>query len=69
MGAMDVAQRYFGAWNRRDAAELIAMFADGGTYRDPATGQLFSGPAIAAYASGLWAHGELRPINGYVPVR
>jgi steroid delta-isomerase-like uncharacterized protein len=55
MEAMDVAQRYFDAWNRRDAAELIATFADGGTYRDPATGQPLTGQAIGAYASGLWA--------------
>jgi steroid delta-isomerase-like uncharacterized protein len=55
MNSMDVAQRYFAAWNRRDAGELIATFADGGTYCDPATGQPLSGQAIAAYASGLWA--------------
>jgi steroid delta-isomerase-like uncharacterized protein len=55
MEAMDVAQRYFDAWNRRDAAGLVATFADGGTYHDPATGQPLTGEAIAAYASGLWA--------------
>lgn len=49
MDAMDVAQRYVNAWNRRDAGELIARFADGGTYCDPAIGQPLTGQAIAAY--------------------
>jgi ketosteroid isomerase-like protein len=40
---MDVVQRYFDAWNRRDSARLISAFADGGTYRDPATGHLLTG--------------------------
>jgi ketosteroid isomerase-like protein len=55
MDAMDVAQRYFNAWNRRDASELIATFADSGTYCDPATSQPLTEQAIAAYASGRWA--------------
>jgi steroid delta-isomerase-like uncharacterized protein len=55
MDALDLAHRYFDAWNRRDAAGLIATFADGATYRDPATGQPLTGPAIAAYVKGLWA--------------
>ena len=32
MDSMDITQRYFDAWNRRDAGELIATFADGGIY-------------------------------------
>ena len=55
MDPMDVAQRYFDAWNRHDAAAIVASFTEGGTYRDPATGQPLTGEAIAAYAGGLWA--------------
>ena len=53
--ALAVAQRYFGAWNRRGPDRILALFADGGTYRDPATGGELAGPAIAAYAAGLFA--------------
>ena len=52
MGTMDVARRYFDAWSRRDADALVAMFADGGTYCDPATSQPLAGPAIAAVLPG-----------------
>ncbi|MBE7554249.1 MAG: ester cyclase [Anaerolineales bacterium] len=55
MQAIDVAQRYFDAWQRHDGAAIVATFAEGGTYNDPATGQPLSGPAIAGYAGGLWA--------------
>lgn len=54
MQALQVAQRYFDAWNRRDAAALVATFATGGTYSDPVGGQGLSGAAIATYAAGLW---------------
>jgi len=55
MDALTVAQRYFDAWNRRDAAGIVATFADGGTYCDPATNGALAGPAIAGYVTGLWS--------------
>jgi steroid delta-isomerase-like uncharacterized protein len=55
MGPMDVAQKYFDAWNRRDPAAIVATFAEGGTYCDPSAGQGLTGPAIAGYASGLFS--------------
>jgi hypothetical protein len=50
---LQVAERYIDAWNRRDAAALVATFAAGGTYSDPGGGQGLSGAAIATYAAGL----------------
>jgi steroid delta-isomerase-like uncharacterized protein len=55
MSAMQVAHRYFDAWNRRDAYAIVAAFAEGGTYSDPSAGENLRGDAIAAYAKGLWA--------------
>ncbi|MBL8541827.1 MAG: ester cyclase [Betaproteobacteria bacterium] len=52
---MQVAERYFDAWNRRDAEAIVASFASGGTYSDPSAGENLQGDAIAAYARGLWA--------------
>jgi steroid delta-isomerase-like uncharacterized protein len=54
MKPLEVAQMYFDAWNRRDAAGLVATFADGGTYVDPASGGELKGEAIGNYAAGLW---------------
>ncbi|HXI02208.1 MAG TPA: ester cyclase [Candidatus Saccharimonadales bacterium] len=51
---MDVAQRYFDAWNRRDPSAIVAAFAEGGTYSDPTAGQGLTGQAIADYAGGLF---------------
>ncbi|HEY8476984.1 MAG TPA: ester cyclase [Chloroflexota bacterium] len=48
-----VVQAYLGAWNRRDADGIVQTFVEGGTYSDPLA-QGLSGPAIAAYARGLW---------------
>lgn len=55
MQPMDVAQHYFDAWNNHDAAGIVASFVEGGTYHDPTSGGLLTGPAIGAYASGLWS--------------
>lgn len=55
MDPMAAAQRYFAAWNRRDPEALVAAFAPGGTYSDPATGGELAGQAIGAYAGGLFA--------------
>lgn len=52
---LQVAQTYFDAWNRRDAAGIVATFTDGGTYADPSTRGPLTGEGIGAYAKGLWA--------------
>ncbi len=49
-----IAQRYFDAWNRHDAAAIVATFAETGTYADPVTPGPLTGEAIGAYARGLW---------------
>src|SRR5439155_2573665 len=54
MSALDVAQRYFDAWNQHEAGLLVATFNPGGTYRDPTTREPLSGPAIGAYATSLF---------------
>ncbi|CAN5125698.1 hypothetical protein BH18ACT10_BH18ACT10_04100 [soil metagenome] len=55
MDAVDVAQGYFDAWNRRDADAIVATFAEGGTYSDPNVPEGLTGQAIADYAGGLFA--------------
>lgn len=52
---LQVAQRYFDAWNQHNPAAIVATFAEGGAYSDPATPGPLSGAAIGAYAAGLWA--------------
>jgi steroid delta-isomerase-like uncharacterized protein len=52
---VQIAQNYFDAWNQHDAAAIMATFAEGGTYADPATQGPLTGAAIGAYAQGLWA--------------
>jgi steroid delta-isomerase-like uncharacterized protein len=54
MKAQQVAQGYFDAWNHRNTEGIIASFADGGTYSDPAAGQGLTREATAEYANGLW---------------
>jgi steroid delta-isomerase-like uncharacterized protein len=55
MEPLEVAHRYFDAWNRRDPDAVQDAFVTGGTYTDPASGGALSGPAIRAYAEGLFA--------------
>jgi steroid delta-isomerase-like uncharacterized protein len=55
MTPLQVAQEYFDAWNRRDAAGIAALFVEGGTYHDTTIPQPVTGEAIAQYATGLWA--------------
>ena len=55
MDSMRVARTYFEAWNRRDSAKIVAIFADGGTYIDPASGGMLAGDKIGQYASALFA--------------
>jgi steroid delta-isomerase-like uncharacterized protein len=45
--ALDTAQQYFDAWNRRDPVAVLATMADGGTYADPTTGGPVTGEAFA----------------------
>src|SRR3954447_17083012 len=54
MDALTIAQGYFDAWNRHDAASIVAAFARDGIYSDPTTGGPLSTAAIAGYAAGLW---------------
>ena len=51
---IQIAQRYFDAWNQRDAGAIVATFAEGGTYADPGTPGPLTGAAIGAYAQALW---------------
>ena len=55
MTALQTAQQYFDAWNRRDAAAILATFAEGGMYCDPSTGGRLRGAALGGYLKGLWA--------------
>jgi len=50
MNALQVAQHCFDNWNGRDADAIVATFADGGTYGDPAWGRGLRGEALANYA-------------------
>jgi steroid delta-isomerase-like uncharacterized protein len=50
----EVFQHYTDAWNRHDAAGIVATFAEGGIYTDPTTAGRLAGAAIAAYAQSLW---------------
>ena len=54
MQPLDIAQQYFDAWNRHDADGIIGLFTETGTYSDPTTVGPLQGPAIGAYAAGLW---------------
>ena len=54
MTELELAQAYFDAWNAQDADAIVATFCDAGTYTDPTTNGTLSGPAIGAYAKGLW---------------
>jgi steroid delta-isomerase-like uncharacterized protein len=55
MDVLNTAQCYFDAWNRRDADGIVATFAAGGTYNDPASGGPISGQALAGYVKSLWS--------------
>jgi steroid delta-isomerase-like uncharacterized protein len=51
---VEIAQRYFDAWNQHDAKAIVATFDETGTYADPATSGPLTGAAIGSYAQGLW---------------
>jgi steroid delta-isomerase-like uncharacterized protein len=55
MEALECAQRYFDAWNRRDADAVLATFAADGTYCDPTSDGRLHGEALKGYMNGLWA--------------
>ena len=51
---LEMAQRYFDAWNQHDAGAIVATFAEAGFYSDPVTPGPLTGAAIGDYARGLW---------------
>ena len=55
MEALECAQQYFDAWNRRDADAVLATLAAEGTYCDPTSGGRLRGEALKGYMNGLWA--------------
>ena len=55
MSSLQVAQRYFDGWNRRDPAAVLATMAPDGTYSDPTTGGPLGGDAFAGYMRGLFS--------------
>src|SRR5580704_15721644 len=54
MEPVQIAQRYFEAWNEKDPRAIVATFEKGGTNMDPAIPAPLTGDAIGAYAQGLW---------------
>ena len=50
----DIVKRYFDAWDQHDTDTILATFAKGGTYSDPATQGAIKGQAIAEYAQSLF---------------
>lgn len=55
VSAIDVVYRYFDAWNRHDAAGVVATFSPDGTYTHPTSKGPLSGEALASYVNGLAA--------------
>ena len=51
----DIVKRYFDAWHQHDSDAILATFAEGGSYSDPATEGEIKGAAIAEYAQSLFA--------------
>jgi steroid delta-isomerase-like uncharacterized protein len=54
MRSLELANRYFEAWNMRDADGIVAVFDESGTYSDPSTNGPLSSKAIGDYAKQLW---------------
>jgi hypothetical protein len=56
---LEIAQRYFNAWNQHDAGAIVATFAENGIYSDPVTPGPLTGAAIRVSRSFL-RHRQLR---------
>ena len=54
METLEVAARYFDAWNRRDPEGIAAAFVPDGTYTDPTLPQELGPAGTAEYARGLF---------------
>ena len=55
MTPLEIANRYFDGWNRRDPRAVLDTMAPAGTYTDPTTGGPLAGEAFAGYMSGLFS--------------
>ena len=55
MNSLEIANRYFDAWNRHDPEAVLATMAVDGTYADPTTHGPIAGDAFAAYMRGLFS--------------
>ena len=53
MTHLNIARKYFEAWNNRDAQAIISLFTDNGTYQDPVIG-IINIQNIDAYTKNLW---------------
>jgi steroid delta-isomerase-like uncharacterized protein len=55
MHPTEITARYIDAWNARSPEGIAGMFHEQGTYSDPVTNGKLTGPAIGAFAAGLFA--------------
>ena len=55
MNPNEVIEAYFAAWDAHDRQAIIDLYAEDGTYQDPATEGPLSGQAIGDYAETLFA--------------
>jgi len=55
MSALEAANKYFNAWNARDAGAILASLNPSGTYADPMTGGPLTGEGIREYVELLWS--------------
>jgi len=53
--SLELANRYFAAWNARDPEAILTTFENDGWYADPTTGGPLRGDAIVGYTSALFA--------------
>jgi steroid delta-isomerase-like uncharacterized protein len=53
--ALDVARKYFDAWNRRDASAVLGTMGPDGTYADPQTRGPLRGEPLREYINQLFA--------------
>jgi steroid delta-isomerase-like uncharacterized protein len=55
ISSLDVAHRYFDAWNRHDPCAVLEILGSDGTYSDPTTGGPLKGEALRANMNGLFS--------------